>query len=174
VSEPPVLVLIVGPAAAGKSAIAQALADDLRGSGTAVARVELDAIAGMVLPSPVDWGAASSIFASVVAQWLAVPMPVVIAEGIATVPEVATMLAAVPPGVARITVALGVDFEIALARALADPTRGVTRDPAYLRRVHERWATVRDGIAVDLSLDTGERSLEDCVAAIRDAIAARR
>lgn len=169
---PTPLVLIAGPIAAGKSAVSRRLAADLRASGQRVALVELDAIADMARPTLPDWAHAHGIFAAVTGQWLAAGLDVVIAESVSDHAELAAVLQNVPAGTDVLTVVVTCPFEIALARALADPTRGISRDPRFLRGVHERWADEMPLIRADLVLDTATTDLEESVRRIRAALEA--
>ncbi|MDN5724488.1 MAG: chloramphenicol phosphotransferase CPT family protein [Propionibacteriales bacterium] len=170
-SEPPSLVLIAGPIAAGKSAVSRRLADDLRVSGQQVALVELDALADMARPTLPDWTVAHRIFASVTGQWLLADMDVVIAESVSNRAELQLVLGHVPVGTPVLTVAVSCRFEVALERALADPTRGISRDADFLRGVHEQWAEESPLFPVDLALDSGTTPLAESVRRIRSALA---
>lgn len=163
----PALVLVIGPIASGKSTVAQLLGSRLREAGERVAVVGLDEIAEMALPTLPGWDVAASIFASVVGQWVETALDVVVAEGPSDVEEVGQVLAAVPAEVRVVSVVLTSDVHIALERAQADPTRGISRDPDFLGRMYREWAQVRPQLASDVGIDTGVTSLEETIAAIR-------
>lgn len=174
------LVLVQGPIAVGKSALARALTARLRRDGARVALVELDQIAEMALPTLPDWADAHRIFCSVVAQWLGTPPDVVVAEGVGSPEEAAALHAAVadargapPDGEPTLSVVLTVAYATALERALADPTRGISRDPAFLRREYDRWDRVREEMPADLRLDTSAATLEECVEAVLGRLGGR-
>lgn len=149
------LVLIIGPIASGKSTLAGEVADQLRAAGEAVAVVGLDTIAEMALPTLPDWAWAHDIHGQVVAAWLATPIPTVIAEGPASQTEVEELLRHVPEDVAARRVLLVSSYGVALERATADPTRGISKDPEFLAGVYRQFATDRSRIAHDLRLDSG-------------------
>ncbi|MGP9683682.1 MULTISPECIES: AAA family ATPase [unclassified Brachybacterium] len=167
------LILIAGPLAAGKSAVSRRLAADLRRRGRQIALVELDAIADMARPTLPDWAAAHRIFAQVTGQWLRTGLDTVIAESVSDQGELDRVLQNVPAGTPVLTVVATCPVEVALERALADPTRGVSRDPGFLRAAHVRWADDARSINADLVLETSTTSLEESVSRIRAAIAER-
>ena len=111
-----VLVVMVGPQAAGKSTVSTALASDLRLHGETVALVELDQIAAMALPTLPDWAVALEIFGSVTALWVAAGITCVVAEGVGSSAEVARVRAKAPRGAAVLTVAVTTSLSSAYAR----------------------------------------------------------
>lgn len=163
----PTLVLVVGPIAAGKSTVARRLADDLRADGRRVALVGLDEVAEMALPTLPGWDVAAAVFASVVGQWLRTELDVVVAEGPGDPDEVAGVMAVVPAGTRVVSAVLTSDFDVALARAQADPTRGISRDPDFLGRIYAGWREHWPRLHADVAVDTGETSLDAAVTAIR-------
>lgn len=173
-SSTPVVVLVAGPQASGKSTLSAALSGALRGAGESVALVELDAIAAMALPTLPDWAVAHRIFESVTGQWARAGLACVIAEGSGSQEEVSRLRAQVPDGVATLTVAVTASFDVALARARRDPTRGVSRERRFLRGVYERWPDELARIAADLVVDTDATSVQQGVGLIRAALATAR
>lgn len=169
---PTPLVLIAGPIAAGKSAIARALAQTLRADGTRLALVELDQIADMARPTLPDWTDAHRIFATVTAQWLDAGLDLVIAEAVSSRSEFDLVLRNVPAGTPLLTVVLTCDVETALSRALTDPTRGVSRQEGFLRRVHAEWEQQQPLIPADLVLDTAAMPLAESADRIRATLTA--
>lgn len=167
---PPPLVLIAGPIAAGKSAVSRRLAEELRAAGRQLALVELDAIADMARPTLPDWAYAQRIFAAVTGQWLGTGLDLVIAESVSDRAELADLLRHVPAGTPVLTVVVTCPVEVALERALADPTRGISRERDFLHDVHARWADEMPLISADLVLDTATMSLGDGVQRIRAAL----
>lgn len=168
------LVLIAGPIAAGKSAVSRALAAALRADGQRVALVELDQIADMARPTLPDWADAHRLFASVTSQWLETELDLVIAESVSSRAELDLVLAGVPAGTPVLTVVLSCDVDTALQRALADPSRGVSRQESFLRRVHTEWAQQLPQIPADLVLDTAAVPLARSVHRIRTALAGQK
>lgn len=167
------LVLIAGPIAAGKSSVSRALAEALRADGTSLALVELDQIADMARPTLPEWTDAHRIFASVTAQWLDAGLDLVIAEAVSSRHELDLVLGGVPAGTPRLTVVLTCEVGTALGRALADRSRGVSRQEDFLRQVHADWARQLPQIPADLIIDTGATPLAESVQKIRVALAER-
>jgi energy-coupling factor transporter ATP-binding protein EcfA2 len=152
------VVVVSGPIASGKSTLATELADLLRSAGEAVAVVGLDSIAEMALPTLDDWTWAHDIQGQVVGGWLATAIPTVIAEGPATQTEVEQVLRHVPSDVTVFKVLLMTRYETALRRAIADPTRGISKDPDFLGKMYGRFNDDLPGMAYDLRLDSEELS----------------
>jgi energy-coupling factor transporter ATP-binding protein EcfA2 len=171
---PLALVVIAGPQASGKSTVATALSAELRRRGGRVALVELDQIAAMALPTLPSWAAAHHVFETTVGLWARTDLTCVIAEGSGSDEEVARLRAQAPDGARIVTVATTAPFETAYARALADPTRGVSKEHAFLSGVYERWADELARIDPDVTIDTAALTVEDGVRRIVSAIDAVR
>jgi chloramphenicol 3-O-phosphotransferase len=171
---PLALVLIAGPQASGKSTVATALSAELRWRGERVALVELDQIAAMALPTLPSWEAAHHVFETTVGLWARTDLTCVIAEGSGSEEEVGRLRLRAPEGAAVVTVATTVPFEAAYARALVDPTRGVSKEHAFLSGVYERWADELTRIDPDVTIDTAEVTVKDGVRRIASAIDAAR
>ena len=168
------LVLVVGPQASGKSTVAAGLSAELRRRGERVALVELDQVAAMALPTLPSWEAAHHVFETTVGLWAGTDLTCVIAEGSGSAEEVERLRLQAPGGAAIVTVAATTPFETAYARALADPTRGVSKEYAFLSGVYERWADEHTRIDPDLTIDTAALTVEDGVRRIASAIDASR
>ena len=152
------LVLIIGPIASGKSTLADTLAHKLRSSGEAVTVVGLDTVAEMALPTLGDWTWAHEVHGQLVGAWLETPIPTVIAEGPETPEEVELIMRHVGPDVSVRKVLITTSYDTALARASADRTRGLSKDPEFLLRMHRRFEQTRPDIACDVQFDTDELS----------------
>ena len=155
------LVLIIGPIASGKSTLANTLADKLRSSGEAVAVVGLDTVAEMALPTLAEWTWAHEVHGQLVGAWLEKPIPTVIAEGPETPEEIEQIMRHVGSDVSVLKVLITTRYETALARAVQDPTRGLSKDPEFLWRMHRRFEQTRSDIAHDMKFDTEELSSDD-------------
>lgn len=155
------LILIIGPIASGKSTLADTLAHKLRSSGEAVTVVGLDTVAEMALPTLADWTWAHGVHGQLVGAWLETPIPTVIAEGPETPEEIGQIMRHVAPDVGVRKVLITTSYETALARASADTTRGLSKDPEFLLRMHRRFEQARPNIAYDLQFDTDELSSDD-------------
>jgi len=173
-SSPLALVVIAGPQASGKSAVATALSEKLREQGELVALVELDQIAAMALPTLPNWTSAHRIFESVTGQWARSELTCVVAEGSGSHQEVSRLIQQAPPTAVVVTVVTSAPFEVALARAQADPTRGVSRERSFLSRVYDRWSTEAALIDSDVLLDTNDLDIAQSVERIEAAISSAR
>jgi cytidylate kinase len=173
-SSPLALVVIVGPQASGKSAVAAALSEELRRRGELVALVELDRIAAMALPTLPSWETAHEIFESVTGAWARSELTCVVAEGSGSHGEVSRLLAQAPPTAAVVTVATTIPFQVAFSRAQADSTRGISREHAFLSKVYERWPSELALIDTDVLLDTSQLNIEESIERVQAAIGSAR
>lgn len=168
------VVLIVGPQASGKSTVARAVVTSLRERNERVALVGLDEIAGMALPTLPSWDAAARIFATVVGEWTRADLTCVVAEGISCRGEIDLVTARAPEPAAIITIAMTSSLDAATPRALADPTRGISRDARWLADRYDEWRLERSLIDEHLTLDMGSLSVQEGVARTVAAIEAKR
>lgn len=168
-----VLVVVAGPQASGKSTLAAALGADLRRRGERVAVVELDQVAAMALPTLPGWDVAHRIFETVTGMWATADLTCVIAEGSGSREEVSALLRQAPQA-AVVTVAITAPFDVALARAQADPTRGVSKERDFLSRVYASWPRELDALAPDVVIDTDALTVSEGTDRIRAAIDAAR
>jgi predicted kinase len=155
------VIVITGPIASGKSTIARELARELERTNVRVAVIDLDLIHDGLKtdgsrPDEASWALARHEAVTLANAFLHEGVAVVVAEGSFNTPDDRTALAQrLDPGVAPLYVTLRVSFEEALRRARGDPTRGKSRDPAFLEpyfeAVNEALATVP---ATDLVIDT--------------------
>jgi energy-coupling factor transporter ATP-binding protein EcfA2 len=155
------LVLIIGPIASGKSTLARTLAERIRSSGESVVVVGLDTVAEMALPTLADWTWAHEVHGQLVGAWLEKPIPSVVAEGPETPEEIELIMRHVGSDVSVLKVLITTRYETALARAAADPTRGLSKDPEFLRGMHQRFEQTRQDIAHDFLFDTDDLSSND-------------
>ena len=159
----PVVVVLAGPQASGKSTLAAGLRDDLRRRGECVALVELDQIAAMALPTLPSWTIAHRVFELVVREWAGADMSCVIAEGSGSAAEVAALRSAVPATASLVTVAVTVSFPVAYRRAQQDASRGVSRRYDFLEGVYQRWRGELARLDPDVVVDTEASSLPDAI-----------
>jgi predicted kinase len=127
------LVVVTGPIAAGKSAVGRGLARRARG-----AVIDLDLVYEVLAGDPKSdeavWSRARRLAGAMAAAALDEGLEVVVIEGEAWTPgHRAELLLHAPPAARVRWVTLTVSFPEALRRAQADPTRGLSRDPAFLR-----------------------------------------
>lgn len=134
------VVVITGPIASGKSTIALELARELGRAGVSVAVIDLDDVHDTLArdgpeTAEADWTLARREAATLANTFLAEGTAVVVAEGSFNTPgDRASFAQSLDGSVDPVYVTLRVSFEEALRRAQGDPTRGVSRDPAFLRR----------------------------------------
>lgn len=167
---PVALVVVVGPQASGKSTLASALGSELRRRGERIAVVELDQIAAMALPTLPGWDVAHQIFETVTGLWARSGLTCVIAEGSGHPEEVAALRRQAPAEAVVLTVATTTPFDVALARAQADPTRGVSKEHAFLSRIYGAWPDRLQAIAPDVVIDTDAVDLRESVERVREAV----
>ena len=127
------LVVLTGPIAAGKSAVGVGVARRVRG-----AVIDLDRVYEMLSGDPkadeAVWSRARRLAGATASALFDEGLEVVVVEGeIWTAAQRAELLARVPPAARIHWFTLTVAFPEALRRAQADPTRGRSRDPAFLR-----------------------------------------
>jgi hypothetical protein len=106
-----------------------------------------------------------------VEAWLERPVDVVLSHGpIYTREETDALTDRLPPGTAMVRVLLLASFDRALRRVADDPDRGLSKDPAFLRAAHARFAALLPAMdRCDLTFDTAALSAE----VIADRIAER-
>jgi predicted kinase len=172
------LVVVGGPIAAGKSTVAAAVAALLQDAGLWAAVVELDEIVAS-LRAPEghwqrSWEQARRAHAALVGGWLRSGVDVAVVDGpFHDSNEVALLLSEVPADTVTRWCWLDVAYDVARDRTAADPTRGLSRDPAFLRRAHDRVAALAAERPTPIwTFDTRVTPLESVVAAIADDLLA--
>ncbi|HEV7722374.1 MAG TPA: hypothetical protein VGO60_13870 [Iamia sp.] len=162
----PRLVVIIGPIGSGKSTVAGLLAARLVAAGLTVATPDVDEVVVMGT-GPADafdtmWSRGRRVHGAVVGAWLRSGVDVVIAHGPAyTDEETEALMADVPAGTPTTRVMLLAPYAVALERVTGDPLRGVSKDPAFLRSTHERFAALRPAIPpCDHTFDTSSLSAD--------------
>jgi len=171
---PGALIVVVGPQASGKSALAAALSAQLRQQGELVALVELDQIAAMALPTLPSWETAHQIFESTTGMWARAELTCVIAEGSGTQQEVSRLLSQAPASTTTVTVVTTAPFDVAFARAQADPTRGISKERSFLASVYERWSDEITRITADVLIDTSTLTIAHGVERVQEALSSAR
>ena len=165
------VIVITGPIASGKSTIARALADELARRDVRSAVIDLDVLHDMLTSNGRDadaWAVARRAAAALANTFAAEGVAVVIADGSFNAPDDRAAFdqgleADDPP----LYVTLRVSYEEALRRAQRDPTRGVSRDPAFLGPYFAAAppASVTTP-ATDIVIDTERTSAMSAAAAI--------
>jgi len=155
------LIVITGPIASGKSTVARALYHELAGPDARAAVIDLDILEDMLTADgpksdPDSWTLARRASARLANGFLADGVAVVIADGSYNLAsDRATLEQHLDTGVSPLYVTLKVTFEEALRRAQRDPTRGISRDPAFLAGYFAAAAKAsRDLPTSDIVIDT--------------------
>jgi adenylylsulfate kinase-like enzyme len=175
------LIVITGPIASGKSAVAGAVARDLERSGVRAEVIDLDLVYRALVAAgagsgEATWAQARAQAGTRASAFLQDGVAVVIAEGSFNRPaDRAAFARHLRPDATPVYVTLLVSFEEALRRAQRDPTRGVSRDPAFLGAY---FATNRAAFAgappTDLVIDTERTTVAAAAEAIRRLVPAGR
>jgi shikimate kinase len=168
-----VLIVISGPIASGKSTTSRLLARELGRSGTTAATIDLDVVCDMLEHTTAEerqagnWIHARRAAAHLARAFLIDGVVVVIVEGdFLRAEDRAAFLGVVRPA-KPMFVTLRISFATALRRVQTDPTRTLSRDPAFLRRhFEESEAALRDAPTTDLMLDTESLTADEAVRAI--------
>ena len=154
------VVVITGPIASGKSTIARELARELARAGVPVAVIDLDDVHDSLARDGPEtdeaiWALARRDAAKLANTFLAEGTAVVVAEGSFNAPgDRASFAQCLDPSVVLFYVTLRVSFEEALRRAQGDPTRGVSRDPAFLGRYFAGFDQAPPIPVTDLVIET--------------------
>ena len=158
------VVVITGPIASGKSTVGRELAHELERAGVPVAIIDLDDVHDRLASDgpetdQVTWAAARRKAATLANAFLAEGRAVVIAEGSFNTPgDRAEFGQYLDASVAPVYVTLRVSFDEALRRAQGDPTRGVSRDPAFLGRYFAGIGQALPTPATDFVIETERTS----------------
>ena len=164
---------MTGPIASGKSTLGRAVAVELDHRGHDSAVVDLDLVYEMLDPSrgpktdEVRWREARRL-AGKIASGLRVRRSAVVVEGEFTTDEQRVDFCSELPQELRASfVTLTVDFDEAWLRAIADPTRGMSKDKDFLEAHYRAFGHARmyDG---DLVLDTGDVSVSAAARSVAD------
>jgi hypothetical protein len=170
-----IVAVISGPIASGKSSLSRAAAARLQEVGeTGAAVIDLDVVYEMLDPQgrpgrPKNderlWSQARRTAGRLAAVFLAEGRCVIAEGDFAEDHALCEFEAELPPDVQSRLVMLGVDFESALRRAQADPSRGLSRDPSFLSAHYREFAPQWHGRDV-LELDTSALSLTEAAEAV--------
>lgn len=157
----PQLVILTGPIAAGKNTVADKLTQHLTQHGRTVVVADVDDVAAMVgAPGAAEaglWFAAHEAHGALVGQWMRSTIDYVVAVGpIYTATEQAALTRKLPDDPAVLWVVIDAAVSVTLARAQADPGRGLSRDPAFHHRAHRRFRELLPKIPADLAFDSEE------------------
>jgi len=154
------VIVITGPIASGKSTIARELGRELGRAGISVAVIDLDDVHDRLARDGREtgeaiWALARREAATLANAFLAEGTAVVVAEGSFNTPgDRAAFAECLDGSVDPVYVTLRVSFEEALRRAQGDPTRGVSRDPAFLGRYFADFGHAPPTPMTDLIIET--------------------
>jgi shikimate kinase len=167
------LVILTGPIAAGKNTVAARLAESLAGRGRTVVVADVDDVAAMEGPPGAAaaglWFAAHEAHGALVGRWMRSTVDYVVAVGpIYTAEEQAAVTHALPDDAAVLWVVIHAPVSVTLARAQADPGRGISRDPDFHRAAHRRFRELQPQIPAGRTFDS-ERLDAGQIAAELDA-----
>jgi len=156
-----VVIVITGPIASGKSTVAGELARELAVAGVRATVIDLDLVYDGLIssgstPDESTWALARHETARRANATLEAGVAVVIAEGSFNLQsDRAALTEQLRPGHDLVFVTLQVSFEEALRRAQADPTRGRSQEPGFLRDHFDARRDVLAAVpATDIVFDT--------------------
>jgi predicted kinase len=173
-----VLIVISGPIASGKSSIARGVARELERQAVSTAVIDLDLLYHMQAHTKGEpegeaarWQAARRAAAAVAESFLGDGVAAVVVEGSFQDADARQALAASLRSSGAFFVTLRVSYEEALRRAMADPTRGASRDAAFLSRYYDdRRSALGNVPPGDLVIDTERLTEQEAVATITRAV----
>ena len=169
------LIVITGGIASGKSAIARGVASELEERGVGSAVIDLDLLYDMQAhneqgpkASDLKWAAARHAAAALADSFMHDGIAAVVVEGEFVTPaDRAALVGSLREPASPLFVTLLISNEEALRRAQSDPTRGVSRDPEFLRRHYDYVLLALANVpASDLVIDTERTTEADAVRAI--------
>jgi chloramphenicol 3-O-phosphotransferase len=170
------IIVICGPIASGKSTVARALAQLFEEQGLLAAAIDLDVVyelfehEGTAKASAATWRRARKAAAALTDALLEDGIGVVVVEGdLLTAEQRAQFVTALRSSVVPMFVTVHVPVDVALQRVQRDPTRGISRDPDFLRRHYEELhEAVRTRPAADLVVDTSAVGAREAARAIAE------
>jgi len=167
----PLLIMVTGPVGAGKSTTSLALAHALRHPARAVAVIDMDQLYGFVRQQdgygePAAWVRARHGAAALARAWFTEGIALVIVEGeFFTADELRSVVHDIPAHIPWRFFTLRLSYAQALARVQADPSRGASKDPAFLRQLHAQFAHAAPFLeAASVIVDTDGLSQDTVVA----------
>jgi chloramphenicol 3-O-phosphotransferase len=173
---PPLLVVVNGPIASGKSTVARALGRELRARGRRAAVIDLDLLYDMLdhraKSDEALWLLARQAAAVLADRFWAAGVDAVVVEGsFSDAPKRAALLDCLTTAVQPQVVTLRVSFAEALRRAQGDPTRGLSRDPTFLAGAHADFAARRHPAGTaEIVADTEQTTPERLAAELADRL----
>jgi thymidylate kinase len=174
----PQLVVLTGPIAAGKNTVADMLARGLTSQGKTVVVADVDEVAAMVAPPGAAqaglWFAAHQAHGALVGQWMRSSVDYVLAVGpIYTAEEQRALTCHLPAEAEALWVVIDAAVTVTLARAKADPSRRLSREPRFHHAAHRRFRELLPAIPADLAFNSNDMNAQQIAAAIEARIGVR-
>ena len=174
------LVVLTGAVGAGKSTTAFALASHLRGLGRTAAVVDLDEVYCMVrqhegFDESAGWAAARRGAAALADSFFASGLKVVVVEGDFYAPDDWRQLRDnLGSKVEEKFFTLVVSYKGALRRVRGDSKRQASRDPKFLKRLHEDFVRALPYLeSASVLVPADDQTPEELAALMVDAVLAR-
>jgi len=171
--------MLTGAVGAGKSTTALALAVHLRSLGRTVAVVDLDEVYCMVRQhddwdEPSWWAVARRAAAALADSFFASGLDAVVIEGEFFTPdECRQLLDSLVSKVDQGYFTLMVSYEEALRRVQGDSSRGASRDPKFLKWLHDNFAKALPYLeSASVVLRADDRTPEELAALMVDTLPA--
>jgi shikimate kinase len=171
------LAIVTGPVGGGKSTVALALADRIRAAGRSAAVIDLDLVYCMArqvegFDEANVWSVARRGAAALADAFLAEGMEVVIVEGeFFNRGELDALRGNLATPVEHRFVTLVVCYEEALRRVSGDPSRGASRDPHFLKRLHSAFVEALPYLrAASLLVEADQDTPREIAELISDAV----
>jgi predicted kinase len=170
----PLVIVIGGPIASGKSTLARSVAHALERLGLTAATIDLDLVYEMLdherapKTDPTRWNRARRLAGAATNAFLRAGLDAVVAEG-DLLDEAAReqFVSGLDGGVRVRFVTLTVALTTALVRVEQDQTRGLSRDPVFLtRHYQELAATLRGRPERDLCVATDDVTIGEATESI--------
>jgi hypothetical protein len=121
------------------------------------------------------WFAAQEAHGALVGQWLRSTADYVIAIGpFWTTEEQAALTQPLPDETDPLWIVIDAPASVTLARAQADPSRGLPRDPGFHHRTHRRFHDLLPSLPAHRTFDSQALTAEKIAAAIADILGSRR
>lgn len=174
----PVLVVLTGPIAAGKNTVADELAKRLTDRRKTVVVADVDDVAAMVAtPGAAQtglWFTAHEAHGALVGQWMRSSVDYVVVVGpIYTFDEQAALTGALPDDAVVLWIVIDATVAVTFARAQADPSRGLSREPEFHQAAHRRFRELLAAIPADRAFNSEEMGAEQIAAAIEAMVSTR-
>ncbi|WP_144022879.1 hypothetical protein [Asanoa hainanensis] len=171
----PQLVILTGPIAAGKNTVADLLTEHLTGRGRTVVVADVDDVAAMVGPPGAAaaglWFAAHEAHGALVGQWMRSSVDYVVVVGpIYSAEEQDALTRTLRDGVLVSWFVIDAPVAVTFARAEADPTRGLSRDPVFHHAAHARFRDLLPLIPQHVRFDSEDLAAAEIAAAIADLV----